>query len=478
MDSNLFPASPILIISPNTDELESYETILRINAITNIKICKDTKEALKILPVCEIGVILLDLSGQRYSLGEEFLLFSCEYYPHIPVVVITDPNEHEVTMKCLDAGAFDFIVKPMEVLKMVPCILRIIEYTNLKNENCALKSQILSGDTHKAVVNFPQIITNNSRMKSLFQYIQAVAPTSQPVLITGETGTGKELIARAIGSLSQRKGEFVTVNVAGLDDNMFSDTLFGHKKGAFTGADSVRKGLIGKAAGGTLFLDEIGDLSMLSQVKLLRLLQEGEYYSIGSDELKRSDARIIVATNKNLYDLQQKGKFRTDLYYRLNAHQVIIPPLRERPDDIPLLVDYFLNEASREFSCMKPQIDSEIISLLAGYHFPGNIRELRSIIYDAVSNVQSGKISIQAIQSHINQVRLCSDPPVKREQSSDLTVSAPLVISFDTFPSLKTAANYLVREAMEKARGNQSSAARLLGITQQALSSRLKNIGK
>ncbi len=478
MESNLFPSSPILLVIPNTDELEGYETILKINAITNIKICNNTKEALRILTDSEIEVVMIDLSGNQFKHGEDFISFVCENYPHIPVVTITDPNDHETTMKCLGAGAFDFIPKPMEVLKMVPCIMRIIEYRDIKTENNLLKQQILSGDINKSQARFQEIITNNPRMKSIFQYIQAVARTSQPVLITGETGVGKELIAKAIGSLSDRKGEFVTVNVAGLDDNMFSDTLFGHKKGAFTGADSIRKGLIEKACGGTLFLDEIGDLSMLSQVKLLRLLQEGEYYSIGSDELKRSDSRIIVATNKNLYEMQKEGKFRNDLYYRLNAHHVTIPPLRERLDDLPILLDYFLEDASRVFSKNKPEVSEEILNLLSNYHFPGNIRELRSIIYDAVSSTQSGKLDIRVFRMHINESISGLNPNIAQPNFVGADPLAPMVISFDKFPSLKDITRYIIKEAMGKTRGNQRSAAQLLGITQQALSSRLKNIRK
>ena len=186
-------------------------------------------------------------------------------------------------------------------------------------------------------------------MSSIFQYCEVVAKSQQPVIIIGETGVGKELIAKAIHDLSGLRGKFVPVNVAGLDDNMFSDTLFGHKKGAFTGADQTRSGLIAQASGGTLFLDEIGDLAELSQVKLLRLLQEQEYYPVGSDIPMVSDARIIAATNRDLRKLTEAGKFRNDLYFRLCAHQVHIPPLRERLDDIPVLLDHFLDEAAKTF---------------------------------------------------------------------------------------------------------------------------------
>ncbi len=184
---------------------------------------------------------------------------------------------------------------------------------------------------------FDNIITGNKAMRSMFQYVEVIASTRQPIMITGETGVGKELIARAIHQLSGCDGNYVAINVAGLDDNMFSDSLFGHRKGAFTGADQPREGLIEKASKGTLFLDEIGDLNEASQIKLLRLLQEQEYYPVGSDLLKKSDARIVLATNRDLQKMIKDGTFRNDLYYRLFAHRVHVPPLRDRSDDIPVL---------------------------------------------------------------------------------------------------------------------------------------------
>jgi PAS domain S-box-containing protein len=215
----------------------------------------------------------------------------------------------------------------------------------LQMEMVSLKNRLLT-DQLEHEEAFSAIVTRSKQMRAIFQYVEVIAGSEQPVLITGDTGVGKELFARAIHTVSSRKGDFVAVNVAGLDDMMFSDTLFGHRKGAYTGADQSRGGLIARASGGTLFLDEIGDLSESSQVKLLRLLQERTYYTLGSDVLQETDARIVVATNQNIKDLISKGRFREDLYYRLGAHQIHIPPLRERKDDIPLLLQYFLEEAA------------------------------------------------------------------------------------------------------------------------------------
>ena len=219
-------------------------------------------------------------------------------------------------------------------------------------------------------------------------------------------------MARAIHALSGCRGELVAVNVAGLDDNMFADALFGHTKGAFTGAEKPREGFIGRAAGGTLFLDEIGDLREQSQIKLLRLMQEKEYYPVGSDILRKSDARIVLATNRDLGGLVAAGKFRNDLYYRLRAHQVHIPPLRERADDIALLVEHFLADGAILFRKQKPAVPPEVMTQLSNYHFSGNVRELEAMMNDAVARNQGEPLSIENLDgspSHAGVVEAPQD---------------------------------------------------------------------
>jgi DNA-binding NtrC family response regulator len=332
-----------------------------------------------------------------------------------------------------------------------------------------LKAQVLS-DTLKQPEAFSEIITTNAAMRAIFQYAEAIAVSPRPVLITGETGVGKELIARAVHTLSNRSGAFVPVNVAGLDDQVFADTLFGHKKGAFTDAREARKGLIERATGGTLFLDEIGDLSLTSQVKLLRLLQEGEYFPLGADVAKRSDARIVVATNQDLGGLQTSGQFRKDLYYRLCDHQIQIPPLRQRREDLSVLVAHFLEKAARELNKKKPTPPEELITLLSTFEFPGNVRELESMVFNAVSSHQSGKLSMDSFKEHI----------IAQHPRSDLNSAAPFVpkgsqVSFaDQLPTLKQIEQMLVDEAMKRSNGNQSIAALSLGISRQALNKRIK----
>lgn len=307
-------------------------------------------------------------------------------------------------------------------------------------------------------------------MRAIFQYIEVIAKSDQPILITGETGVGKELVARSIGILSGRKGAFVTVNAAGLDDTMFSDTLFGHKKGAFTGADQPRDGLICTAAGGTLFLDEIGDLNETSQIKLLRLIQEQEFYPVGSDVLKKTDARLIVATNKNISELIESGRFRKDLYYRLCAHHIHIPPLRERREDLPDLLEHFLDKASKKLKKPKPVPSREVTALLATYHFEGNVRELHAMVSDAVARHTSGLLTLDCF------VGLAGKESTQRNTElfvPNKEVDDILYAFFGRFPTLKEMEDYLTASALNLTSGNQRSASQLLGIARQTLSKRI-----
>jgi transcriptional regulator with PAS, ATPase and Fis domain len=308
-------------------------------------------------------------------------------------------------------------------------------------------------------------------MESIFQYIEAIADSREPVLITGETGTGKELVAQAVHRLSGCSGEMVSLNVAGLDDNMFSDTLFGHLRGAFTGADREREGLIAKAVGGTLFLDEVGDLNKASQVKLLRLLQDQRYYPLGSDLQRLSDARVIAATNQPLHKRMANGKFRQDLYFRLSSHPIEIPPLRQRLDDIPLLVQHFIEVAAASMSKQAPAPPEELITLLSVYDFPGNVRELRAMIHNAVAQHRSGPVlSMESFREVIQRGRRETvDDRAGRDSGNE-----PALTIGGRFPTLKEAENLLVEEAMRRAKGNQGIAATLLGITRQSLNRRVQ----
>ncbi len=344
----------------------------------------------------------------------------------------------------------------------------ISQRKELEDEISALKKHFLSEKLENKEA-FAGIITRNRKMISLFHYVEAIALSKRPVLITGETGVGKELIVRVLHETGGLSGDLISINTAGLDDAMFSDALFGHKKGAFTGADSNRSGFIQKAAGGTLHLDEIGDLNEQSQVKLLRLLEERTFYQVGSDVPVKSSARIVTSSNKDLTKLVYDGKYRQDLYYRLCTHHLHIPPLRERIEDIPLLLDHFIDEASSSLGKKKPQLSPELVMLLSTYQFPGNIRELQAMVHDAVAQHKAGKAFLGYFKKFIKQKGgVMQDHPEIPNRGAEA-----LSDFFGHFPTLKEAENILISDALKQSDGNQGIAASLLGISRQALNRRL-----
>ena len=351
----LFPKNPVLIIDDEIAILDGQKTILQSEGINNIICISESRDVKHIMLEQAIDVVLLDLTMPEIS-GREILKFISENYPDLPVIIITGTNDITKAVECMKDGAFDYMVKSVEKSRLISGVKRAIEHRMLKNENRELRSYLLTNQLKHPEV-FSNIITGNKQMQQLFSYAELIADSSEPVLITGETGVGKELFANAIHSAGNNKGEYIAVNVAGIDDLTFSDTLFGHRKGAYTGAMDARQGLLQQAKGGTILLDEIGDLSKESQVKLLRLIDNGEYYALGSDIPQKSDARIIAITNRNMEEMVECGAFRRDLFYRLDTHSITIPPLRERREDLSLLVDHFLIDTGIPYT-------SEIISLL------------------------------------------------------------------------------------------------------------------
>lgn len=466
----MYPGFPVMLVDDEAQALDSFEIALRSASMNHFIRCQDSRDVMPMLSHQEIEVMLLDLRMPHVS-GEALLPLIIADFPEIPVIVITGANDVDTAVTCMKHGAFDYMVKPVEKSRLIGVVRRAVELRELQRENRLLKAHVLS-DKLEHPQAFSKIVTNSANMRSIFQYVEAISISPRPVLITGETGVGKELVAKAVHSLSNRTGNFVPINVAGLDDNVFADTLFGHKKGAFTGADQARNGLIEQASGGTLFLDEIGDLSHPSQVKLLRLLQDGDFFPLGSDVAKGSNARIIVATNQDLDGLKASGKFRKDLYYRLCDHHIHIPALRERLEDVPILVEHFLEKTSETLGKKKPTPPDELSILLSTYHFPGNIRELESMVFNAVSSHKFGKLSMERFKSHIFQKHPGFETPSKK-----LLQEKKALISFSKqLPTLKQAEQRLIDEAMKRANGNQSIAALSLGITRQALNRRLKLI--
>jgi len=454
----------ILLVDDEQDVLFSYSLMFRSAGFSSVLSESDSRAVRALLEKQPVDLAVLDLQ-MPYLGGYELLTQIRAAYPHLPVIIVTAANELEMAVTCMKAGAVDYFVKPVEKGRLIASAQRALEARELRDEVASLKQQLLDGVLQNAGA-FAESITCSSAMQRIFQYLEAVARSSQPVVIRGETGTGKELLARAVHTASARKGAFVAVNVAGLDDQMFADTLFGHLRGAFTGAEQKREGLIAKAAGGTLFLDEIGDLEPASQIKLLRLLQEGEYFPLGSDAPRRSDVRIVAATHRDLQRMQQTGEFRADLYYRLCTHQVVLPPLSERREDIPLLLAHLLEEAARSMGKETPTAPPELARYLASYSFPGNIRELRAMVYDAVARHTRGVLSMESF------IEAMGNAPVAALDEAQLPAEQ-LRLADGRIPTLKEAEDLLVAQAMALGGGNQGIAARYLGVTRQALNKRL-----
>ncbi len=466
MSNDLYPSFGVLLVDDEPAWLRSLSLALEsTSGITNVVLCKDSREVMDILERQEIGLILLDLTMPHLS-GEELLTRIGECYPDIATIVVSGLNQVGKIVSCMKLGAYDYYVKTDDEERIVCGVLRAIKLLELQRDNKEMTQRFVSGEL-KHPEAFSAICTGDRAMQAIFAYIEAVAKSPLPLLITGESGVGKELLAKAAHSLSGCKGDLVAVNVAGLDDTVFADTLFGHVRGAFTGAEGIRRGMIEAATNGTLFLDEIGDLSIASQVKLLRLIQEGEYFPLGSDQPKRLKARIIVATHQNLEKKEASGTFRRDLFYRLRTHHVEIPPLRKRLGDIPYLLDLFLEEAADTLGKKKPTPPPGLVQLLSTYNFPGNIRELKAMIYDAVSTHKDRMLSMDSFLKAINS----------GAESSEEALSAPEhnpFACFERLPTFAHAATYLLEEALTRAKGNQTLAARLLGISQPSLWKRLK----
>ncbi len=465
MDEERNNGLPILLVDDETQVLLLYSGLLRGSGIEKVVTLDDSRLVLPFLRQNRVAAVLTDLN-MPFLGGRELLSQLKQEYPEVPVLIVTGVDEIGTAVECMRLGASDYLVKPVEKSRLVSSLQRTLEIARLQDQVSSLTQHLL----HEGLRNpnaFAQIVTGSRKMLILFKYIEVVADSPYPALIVGETGVGKELVARSLHLAGEANRPFVGVNVAGLDDNMFSDTLFGHKKGAFTGAESHRDGLISQAQDGTLFLDEIGDLNATSQVKLLRLIQEKEYYPLGIDQPKKTNARIVCSTNHDLKQFVEKGSFRKDLYFRLNTHVISVPPLRERKDDIPMLLGHFLQESAHALRKRVPTTPVELLALLSSYSFPGNVRELQTMVADAVSRHHAGVLSLESFRKAIGE----SGPATQAVVPDTAGMSAESFLT--NLPTLHQAEEFLVRRALDQAKGNQGIAASLLGITRQALNKRL-----
>lgn len=459
---------PVLLVDDQEVLCNMMSLTLCEAGITNVICISDSRQVLPFLREHGAALVLLDLVMPHLS-GQELLGLIHTVCPCIQVVVVSGANELHTAVDCMKLGALDYLSKPVEASRLIACVKNALKIRGMQHELMAMKKYLLE-DTLEHPDAFAAIKTCSSTMRALFQYSEVIARSSQPILITGETGVGKDLLAQAVHRLSGLNGELVSVNVAGLDDATFADTLFGHKKGAFTGADQAREGLIARASDGTLFLDEIGDLEERSQIKLLRLLQDGDYYPVGSDTPKRSRARIVAATNHTLSERVDQKLFRRDLLCRLSMHTIHIPPLRERPKDIPLLLDHFLEEAALAYGKPRPAVAGDLIFHLSRLSFPGNVRELKAMAYDAVVRHGGGELTASCLNGWLKGAQTGS--------SAEASTSLPnqlIETIFGHFPTVRETEDYLINEALRRCAGNLNQAAAMLGITRQTIANRRKS---
>ncbi len=424
-------------------ELEGYESLT----------AEDGASAWALMGKKDVDLVITDLRMPNMS-GEQLLQKINGAYPRLPVIILTGHGTIETAVDAMRRGAIDFFTKPVELDRLSLVVKKALSTTDLYAEHERLKAEVAS---LKARNRYDRIVGKSQKMVSLMETVAQVAPTRASVLITGESGVGKELVADAIHELGNRsKGPFIKVHCAALSESLLESELFGHEKGSFTGAIAQKKGRFELADGGTIFLDEIGEINAATQVKLLRVLQEKEFERVGGEKPITVDVRIVCATNRDLLKEIEKGNFREDLYYRLNVVHLDVPPLRDRKDDIPLLMTTFLSQFNQENEKSLEGFSNGAKKALLSYEWPGNIRELRNSIESAVVLTRSSVIEVEDL------------PPSVRltDNSSQL--------SLDVGITLAEAEKQLILSTLMMCGGNKTRSAEVLGIGRKTLHRKLQ----
>jgi two-component system response regulator AtoC len=383
------------------------------------------------------------------------------------VVVMTAYGSRDIAIEAMKRGAYDYISKPFEADELVLLLRKAEERERLFRENQTLHNQIRAGG-QEPETGLGDLVARSRQMLDLFRTVRKIAEFKTTVLIDGESGTGKELVARAIHRLSPRSGgPFIAVNCGAIPDTLLESELFGHRKGAFTDANRDRKGLFEEASGGTLFLDEIGELPLALQVKLLRVLQEGEVRRLGDSQDIKVDVRVVAATARDLSAEVGRGTFREDLFYRLNVFALHLPPLRERREDVPLLIDHFLARMNARMGLKVAGTSPEAMRVLLEYDWPGNVRELENSIERAIVLSEGSQIEIDALPERLRRTTAQVAPSSVESEDDDLSIKR----------ASRRSEEALIRRALRKTRGNRTRAAELLEISHRALLYKIKEYG-
>ncbi|HXY55804.1 MAG TPA: sigma-54 dependent transcriptional regulator [Nitrospirota bacterium] len=443
----------ILIIDDERVALRNLEHVMKKEGY-DVTATQSGPNALKLLDEQQFDVVLTDLRMEKVD-GMQILRKSREFYPDSEVIMITGYATLDSAVETMKHGAFYYIAKPFKLEEVRKVVKEAVHKVKLKTENRNLREQL---ESYQGRV---KIITQDSNMEKTLETSRQIAPTDCNVLITGESGTGKELFARFIHVNSKRaEGPFFALNCGAFSEDLLSNELFGHEKGAFTGANSMKKGLIEMASGGTLFLDEITEMSPSMQVKLLRVIQEREVLRVGGTEPLKVDVRFVAATNRDIHDSMKTGAFRQDLYFRLNVVSLRIPPLSERKDDIPLLSFYFLKKYALLMKKEVTEITEDVIALLMNYDFPGNVRELENIIERGVALTNGATIESGHLPEDLRELSI----KTFRKKEGKI-------------PSLEEQEMAYIRWVLNEVGGNKTLAAQILGIDRVSLWRKLKKYG-
>ena len=415
----------------------------------NVKTAATGEEGLKLIEKGDIDLVITDLRMPGIT-GEEVLAKVTAETPGIPVIILTGHGSIDSAVEAMRHGAYDFLTKPLNLDQLTLIVKRALAGREMSLQHQELKHKLEENQTLKGMIG------NSLAMQKMQQMIRKVADSKASVLITGESGVGKELVANAIHSLSGRKdNSLVKVHCAALSETLLESELFGHEKGAFTGADKMQKGRFELAHGGSIFLDEIGEINQNVQIKILRVLQEKKFERVGGEQTLEVDVRVIAATNRNLEEEVKAGRFREDLYYRLNVIHIHVPPLRERRDDIPLLISGFLEEFNKENGKNITSVENRAKAAMYEYSWPGNIRELRNCMESAVVMCSGNEITLEDL------------PPTVSKKSGTSCIEIPVGITLDE------AEKIIVEGTLAANRNNKSKTAEILGIGRKTLHRKL-----
>ncbi|MBI1304533.1 MAG: response regulator [Phycisphaera sp.] len=448
----------VLIVDDERDHAEAMAEALRKpgHVCTTVHSLEAARDEIR---HGHFDVIVTDLVMETETAGLEVLALARGEQPHAETIMVTAHGDIPTAKRALQGGAYDFIEKPVDLVVLRNLVHRAAETVMLRSQNESLKGQVDSA------YGFEGILGESPAMRTVVQLVKQLAPSTLPVLVTGESGTGKELVASAIHKLSKRASRrYVTFNAAGQAESLLEDQLFGHVRGAFTGADKDREGVFEYADKGTLFLDEIGDMPLTMQPKLLRVLETGDIVRLGSNESRKIDVRLVSATNRDLRRMAADGGFREDLYFRLKGAEIHIPPLRDRREDVPLLVNHAVGKYAAELGRARPTVTQPAMMRLVAYDWPGNVREVFQLMHRLVVMATGDRIDLRDIPDEIRSGDDAGDAPAQ-------TRTGLAGVGLDKLEK------EAIRQTLAMTSGNRELTAQMLGIGERTLYRKLKEYG-